>query len=267
AQVERPLRLFADQAQREGVAQDVRPLSLGSCSGVDLSTSHSDADLRAYGQQFINRRLQLSDVHPDSWGPILIRDPQTTRDRLAELASNRYSYRQLDDFTDLIQRTLQRVPLVAKVQRAGVLPEQIYLDYSHERLASFDFPVARIKEVLNARNVTAPAGVLETQTKNVRIDATAEFQSTREIGDVLVGTSSTGVPVYLRDLVSTWRGYESPTQYLNYLTYRDASGTWRRNRAITLAVQMRSGEQIGDFGKAVDAAIARVRPQLPPDLI
>ena len=147
AQVERPLRLFADQAQRDGVAQDVRPLSVGSCSGLDLSTSRSDADIRAYGQQFVDRRLLLSDVHPDSWGPILIRDPQTTRDRLAEVASNRYSYRQLDDFTDLIQRTLQRVPLVAKVQRAGVLPEQIYLDYSHERLASFDFPVARIKEV------------------------------------------------------------------------------------------------------------------------
>ena len=73
--------------------------------------------------------------------------------------------------------------------------------------------------------------------------------------------------MYLRDLVSTWRGYESPTHYLNYLTYRDASGTWQRNRAITLAVQMRSGEQIGEFGKAVDAAIAGVRPQLPPDLI
>jgi multidrug efflux pump len=267
AMVERPLKLFADVAQRDGIARDVRPLSVGSCSGVDFATSRSDAEVRAYGQQFMDRRIQLSDLHPDSWGPIIIRDPQSTSDRLAEVASNRYSYRQLDDFTDLIQRTLQRVPLVAKVQRAGVLPEQIYLDYSHERLASFDFPVARIKEVLNARNVTAAAGVLETQTKNVRIDATAEFQSTREIGDVLVGMSSTGVPVYLRDLVSTWRGYESPTQYLNYLTYRDASGTWRRNRAITLAVQMRSGEQIGEFGKAVDAAIAGVRPQLPLDLI
>ena len=147
AQVERPFRLFADQAQRDGVAQDVRPLSVGSCSGLDLATSRSDAEhprLRPAVHQtggcssptFIRTRGARSSI----------RDPQTTRDRLAEVASNRYSYRQLDDFTDLIQRTLQRVPLVAKVQRAGVLPEQIYLDYSHERLASFDFPVAKIKE-------------------------------------------------------------------------------------------------------------------------
>ncbi len=45
------------------------------------------------------------------------------------------------------------------------------------------------------------------------------------------------------------------------------TGNWHRNRAITLAVQMRSGEQIFQFGEAVDKALATVRPQLPPDLI
>ena len=227
----------------------------------------SDAELRAYGQQFVDTQLQVYDFHPDVWGPVVIRDPQTTKDRLAEVASDRYSYRQLDDYTDLIQRTLQRVPLVAKVQRAGVLPEQIYLDYSHDRLAAFDLQASKIKDVLSARNVTAPGGIVETQTKKVRIDATAEFKNTQEIGDVLVGASSSGVPVHLRDLVDISRGYQTPIRYANYLTSRDTNGKWHRNRAITLAVQMRSGEQIFQFGEAVDKALADVRPQLPPDLI
>ena len=68
------------------------------------------------------------------------------------------------------------------------------------------------------------------------------------------------MPVHLRDLVYIWRGYQTPTRYLNYLTYRDAHGKWHRNRAITLAVQMRSGEQIFQFGQAVDKALADVRP-------
>ena len=51
------------------------------------------------------------------------------------------------------------------------------------------------------------------------------------------------------------------------MDYRDADGIWHRNRAITLAVQMRSGEQIFKFGAAVDKALAFVRPQLPADLI
>ena len=267
AAVERPFVIFAGQAQRDGVARDLHNLSVGNCSGVDFATTKSDEEIRAYGQRFVEKSLQEYDFHPDAWGPIIIRDPGSTRERMAELASDRYSYRQLDDFTDLIQRTLQRVPEVAKVQRVGVLPEEIFLEYSDDRLAAFKLQPTKIKDVLNARNVTAPGGVLETGSRNVRIDATAEFKSTKEIGNLLLATSATGVPVYLRDLVAISRGYQSPARYLNYLTSRTATGGWHRNRAITLAVQMRSGEQIYKFGAAVEKALAQVRPQLPPDLV
>ena len=78
---------------------------------------------------------------------------------------------------------------------------------------------------------------------------------------MLVGASSSGVSVHLRDLVDISRGYQTPIRYANYLTSRDTNGKWHRNRAITLAVQMRSGEQIFQFGEAVDKALADVRPQ------
>ena len=265
--IEQPFRMFAEQAQRDGFAQNVASLSVAGCTGIDFATKKSDEEIRAYGRQFLEKRLQAYEFHPDGWGPIIIRDPQYTWQRIAEVASDRYSYRQIDDYTDLIQRTLQRLPSVAKVQRAGVLPEQIYLEYSPQRVASFGLQPSKIKDVLSARNVTAPGGILETQTRNVRIDATSEFRNSQEIGNVLVGASSTGVPVYLRDLVSISRAYQTPARYLNYMTYRDSKGVWHRNRAITLAVQMRSGEQIFQFGEAVDKALATVRPQLPPDLI
>jgi multidrug efflux pump subunit AcrB len=106
-----------------------------------------------------------------------------------------------------------------------------------------------------------------TKWRNVLVDPTAEFRSTQNVGDVLVATSPNGVPVYLRDLADISRGYQTPARYLNYLTTRDADGQWRRHRAITLAAQMRSGDQIGKFGAAVDDALKQVRRQLPPDLL
>jgi multidrug efflux pump subunit AcrB len=267
AAIERPFTIFAEQAQRDGVARDVGALSAGSCSGVDFETTKSDEELRAYGQRFIEKRLQTYDFHPDAWGPIIIHDPQTTQAQIAAVAGDRYSYRQLDDFTDLIQRNLQRVPLVSKVTRSGVLPEEIYLEYSQDRIASYDLQPAKLKDILAARNVSGPGGLVETQARNVLIDPSAEFKSLPELGNVLVTASSKGAPLYLRDLVEISRGYQTPTRYLNYLTARDANGKWHRNRAITLAVQMRSGEQIAEFGKAVDEALGSVRRQLPPDLI
>src|SRR5262249_54799497 len=74
-------------------------------------------------------------------------------------------------------------------------------------------------------------------------------------------------PVYLRDLVDVTRAYDSPARFLNYYTFRDAAGRWQRNRAVTLAVQMRPGQQIAQFGASVDAALADLRPRLPEDLV
>src|SRR5262249_24441848 len=60
---------------------------------------------------------------------------------------------------------------------------------------------------------------------------------------------------------------ESPARFLNFYTWRDEQGNWHRDRAITLAVQMRAGEQIHKFGKAVDKALAVVQKQLPEDVV
>ena len=84
---------------------------------------------------------------------------------------------------------------------------------------------------------------------------------------MLVGTSATGVPVYLRDLRRIWRGYQSPPAYLNYLP----RATRRARGAATARSPWPSrcarASRSPTFGEAVDAAIAGVRPQLPPDLI
>ena len=63
-------------------------------------------------------------------------DPADTESMLLRAAGDKYTYRELDDFTDLIQRTLQGIPQVSKVTRSGVLQETIYLNYSQERLAA-----------------------------------------------------------------------------------------------------------------------------------
>src|SRR5207237_10845631 len=101
----------------------------------------------------------------------------------------------------------------------------------------------------------------------LRLAILGEFKDANEIANTLVTTSTTGSPVYLRDLVDIARAYQSPPRYLNFYTWRDAQGHWQRTRAITLAVQMRTREQIGQFGAAVDQTLAAVKQHLPDDLI
>src|SRR5207302_307551 len=99
-----------------------------------------------------------------------------------------YSHRQLDRFTEDIQRYLQRAPIVAKVTRTGVLPEQVMLDFSQERLASYGLQPSLLGNGIASRNITAPGGVLDIAGKNVAIDPSGEFTDEKQIGDVIITT-------------------------------------------------------------------------------
>jgi multidrug efflux pump subunit AcrB len=273
--IDRPIELFGAEAVRDGVAREARPVSAAGCTGMDFVTSRTDEQLRAYTEAFLRERLGNADIHPDAWGPVLVRKPAEAPDRLSEVAGDLYTYRQLDDFSHEIERNLQsvlvspaaRTPIVAKVSRSGVLDERIFVDYAQQRLAEAKLQPSNIVSALASRNTTLPGGVFDTARRHVVIDPNVSDRSFRDMEDMLVATSAGGTPVRLRDLASLSRGYESPPRYLNYLVARDHDGRWQRSRAVTLAIQMRSGEQIGKFGAAVDETLRKLRRKFPPDLI
>ena len=71
-----------------------------------------------------------------------------------------------------------------------MLPEQIYLDYSQERLASYGLQPSNLKGILNARNITLPGGALEAGSKNIIVDPSGEFTKPSDIGNVIVSRAA-----------------------------------------------------------------------------
>jgi multidrug efflux pump subunit AcrB len=258
--------LAAEWLSSRRAASDVRMLDGAGFVGIDIATDASDAEILNQIRAFVNGRLQAGEFHADAWQPALVRDPAGAQAALADVAPDKYSYRDMDSFTDLIERSLKSLEVVSKVSRTGLLDERIYLNYSQDRLASYGVNPGDLSKILAVRNVTAPGGVVAVQDKNVPIEPSGEFKSEKEIGNVIVTASSTGSPLYLRSLVDITRGYQSPPRFLNYFTARDGAKGWQRSRAVTLAVQMRQGQQIGVFAEAVDHALDEVRKQLPSDL-
>jgi multidrug efflux pump len=263
----RVAQLYLGQAVADGVFRDARLLTGPTFVGVDGITDHPDSALVRHVRRFVEERLRLSEFHPDAWPPLVVRDPARTRDGLLAIAGDKYSYKELDDFTDLMKRTFQTVKQVSKVDRSGVLDEQVTLSFSQERIASYGVPMGKLQDLLRARNTALTGGLIEVGGRTVGLNPTGEFKDEREIGGVIVGSSSGGAPLYLRDLVDIDRGYQSPPRYLNFYTWADSSGQWHRGRAITIALQMRPGMKIGEFGRAVDSTIAVLKQRLPPDLV
>ncbi|HEX7289051.1 MAG TPA: efflux RND transporter permease subunit, partial [Candidatus Angelobacter sp.] len=259
-------RLFLQQTAGLGAFRDFRFYNGSGFAGADFLTTLTADQVSAAIDKFKAENLHQAEFHPDAWPTVVVGDISELEGKLTAAAGDKYTYRELEDLTEQMQKTLEAVPIVSKVERSGILPERVLLTFSQEKLAAYNLP-ANLDQLLSARNTNAPGGEMIAGGRRINIEPSGEFHSEKELSDLMVTMSQNGTPVYLRDLVDIVREYETPSRFLNYYTSRDAKGQWHRNRAITLALQMRSGEQIGNFGKAVDAALADLRTRMPADLI
>jgi multidrug efflux pump subunit AcrB len=266
-----PLRRSAESLrlalERRDAGKDFSIVQGQGFVALDFTTQRPDGELRNDLRAFAEEHLRSDQLHPDLWTPLIVRDPGKIAASLAEAAGDKYSYREMDNFTDLLERQIKLIPLVSKVERVGVREERLYLTFSQNRLAAYGLSPMAFVSALRARNITAAGGDVNAGGRNIAIVPAQEFRSVEEIASLAVGTTAGGAPIYLRDVADIHRDYESPARLLNRYTRQVEGGAWESTRGITLSVQMRKGEQIGEFGKLVDGQLDKVRKQLPADLV
>jgi multidrug efflux pump subunit AcrB len=259
--------LLADALVRQGVGTDVRTVNGDSFVVIRLST-HNDAGASVRSVRRAWEELpQRADIHPDVWDPIVITPGVSLVEVLGREAGPKYSYRELDDFTDRIEKAIKISPEASRVTRVGVIEEQIEARYSQNRLASLGIIPAAVRGILQNRNTTMPAGTVNAEGRELALEQTSEFRTLADIDTAVFTQAANGTPVYLRDIGSVHRGYQHPARLVSFYTWRDAAGRWLRGRAITLSTEMKKGEQIGRFGTAVRSRVEDVRRSLPPDLV
>src|SRR5262249_2131834 len=157
--------------------------------GVDGITTLSDSALIADLRRFVEERLRVSEIHPDAWQAVVIRSPEDAPRQLRAAVGDKYSYRELEDFTDVIQRTFQAVKQVTKGDRAGVLDEQVTLSCAQERVAAYGVPMGQLRDIIRGRNTAVSGGVIEVAGRTVGLNPSGEFKDEKEIGQVIIGSS------------------------------------------------------------------------------
>lgn len=252
--------------EEQGSGTGVRAVRGDGFTGFDFVTSQNPDQVLASVRELFAQRLQTPELHPDVWRPVAVSNPGAVRAQLSRVAGPQYSYRELDNFTERIEKAVKAKEIVSRVNRSGLLEEQVQLKYSQERWASYGIAPQTVREALGSRAVVAAPGNVDAAGRSLPVVPQSDFSSVGEIGGVLIPAAS-GSSVYLRELVDIERGYETPARFLNFFQYRDAQGNWQRARAISLDIQMRSGSQIAEFNRVVTAEIEKVRAQLPADLI
>ena len=257
---------LGDALVRRGLGSEARTIDGSGFAVIRLATRGDIGVLVRSIRRVWEELPQRADIHPDVWDPIVITPGVALVDALERDAGPKYSYRELDDFTDRIEKAVKLAPEASRGTRVGVIEEQIEARYSQNRLAAFGIVPAAIKEVLQSRNTTVPAGTVNAEGRELALEQSGEFRTLADIDTVVFTQAANGTPIYLRDIGSVHRGYQHPARLLSYYTWRDQGGRWLRGRAITLSTEMKKGEQIDRFGEAVRSRVEDIRQSLPADL-
>src|SRR4030095_11604352 len=117
-------------------------------------------------------------------------------DLLARDAGPKYSYRELDDFTDRIDKAIRIAPEASRVIRVGVIEEQIEARYSQNRLAALGIVPAAIRGVLQGRNTTLPAGTVNAEGRELALEQSGEYRTLADIDTTVFLQTPRGTPLY-----------------------------------------------------------------------
>ncbi|PPT66216.1 efflux RND transporter permease subunit [Xanthomonas arboricola] len=155
------------------------------------------------------------------------------------------------DAESLRQRTLH-VPGVKKVNIIGEQPERIFVEFSHERLATLGVGPQEVFAALNAQNALNAAGSVETRGPQVFIRLDGALDSLQKIRDTPLVVQ--GRTLKLSDIATVKRGYEDPS------TFMIRSGG---EPALLLGIIMRDGWNGLDLGKSLDSEVSAINAELP----
>jgi multidrug efflux pump subunit AcrB len=159
---------------------------------------------------------------------LLVRDAETLRQRLLHVAG------------------------VKKVNIVGEQSERIYIEFSHERLATLGVSPQEVFAALHSQNALTPAGSVETKGPQVFIRLDGALDELQKIRDTPV--MAQGRTLKLSDIATVQRGYEDPATFM----IRNGG-----EPALLLGVVMRDGWNGLDLGKALDSEVGAINAELP----
>jgi len=207
-------------------------------------------------EQFYQARKKLGDealkLPRGVIGPMVNDEYADVTFALYALKAKGEPHRNLVRDAEAMRQRLLHVPGVKKVNIIGEQAERIFVEFSHDRLATLGVSPRDLFASLNSRNVMTPAGSIEAKGPQVFIRLEGAIDDLEVIRNTPV--AARGRTLKLGDIAEVKRGYEDPATFLI-----------RNNGEPTLllGVVMREGWNGLDLGQALEAEAATINAGMP----
>lgn len=207
-------------------------------------------------EEFYQARKKLSDearnLPTGVFGPFVNDEYADVSFGLYALKAKGLPMRDLARQAEAIRQELLHVPGVKKVNILGERPEQIFVEFSHERLATLGIAAQDLIAALQRQNSVTPAGSVETRGPRVFVRIDGAYDSIRSVADTPIVAG--GRTLKLSDIADVRRGYEDPPGFVI---------RHHGEPSLMLAAVMQDRWDGLALGKALEAKTAAIGRALP----
>jgi HAE1 family hydrophobic/amphiphilic exporter-1 len=156
-----------------------------------------------------------------------------------------------DLIDDKLKPQLSNVTGVGQVTIIGGTERQIQVNISQDKLKAYHLSISQVSAAINNANTSYPAGQVKTQEDQLSIRFDAKLTTVANLRNVIVGKSSNGGQIFLKDIAEVYDGVADATA-VNHINGRPS---------VALQIQKQSDANAVDVSKLTRERLTSLEKQ------
>ena len=172
---------------------------------------------------------------------------------LISLSSDNHTYKDLEQWLKKLEAEVRKIPATSKVKHVGLQKEKIFVNVDPDKLNEYNIKALSLLGAFQSNGLVGYAGDIDDGETLLNLHFGENYESEKDLAEQIVYSDPDGNVVRLKDIATIERRYDNPDSYIK----QDGRKT------ILLSLEMQNGNNIVEYGEAVDKAIETFKAQLP----
>lgn len=175
---------------------------------------------------------------------------------LITMESEEKTYRELDEYMDVLQERLRRIPSVGRMSVSGLRKKQISIYIDPERLSQYGLGEKTLSLALMQKGFATTGGRVNTEGYTCPIYVAKSLNTLYDVQQQIIYTDPQGNNIRLKDVARVVKEYPQ----------MESSITNNGKKCILLSVEMKKGQNIVKMGEDINAVLDNFQKELPQDV-
>ncbi|MBU1007216.1 MAG: efflux RND transporter permease subunit [Candidatus Omnitrophica bacterium] len=182
----------------------IKEIKSSSSSGTSFITLKLDPDERDRKKVINDIQTavdRVKDLPKDIYEDPIVTEISTRQYAIIEVSlSGDMSEKKLQYYADGLEDKIEGIKGVAKITKSGYRDREIQVQVNPEKMYEQYVSFDEIEQALSSRNISVPAGNIDTDTTEFNIRTTGEFTSTEEVENVIIRANDSGNWLRVKDV-------------------------------------------------------------------